>query len=127
MVIEAKKVFQNNYKGRKDDSLISIAYESLNINVSPKMLDRALVFFNSLILGVKRIGGAVEVKPHHSRVIYIGERMEVSLREKQNRILKENKLIHGILMTIYLRASYYLNSGSIHGMQRNGKIRAIQY
>lgn len=91
LVIEAKKIFQNNNKGRKDDSLISIAYESLNINVSPKMLDRALAFFNSLIIGIKRIGGAIEVKPHHSTVIYIGERMEISLREKQNRILKENQ------------------------------------
>lgn len=90
LVIEAKKVFQNNSKGRKDDSLISIAYESLNINVSPKMLDRALVFFNLLIVGVKRIGGTIEIKPHHSTVIYIGERMEISLREKQNRVLNKN-------------------------------------
>ncbi|WP_140936964.1 hypothetical protein [Sphingobacterium lumbrici] len=91
LVIEAKKVFQNKRKGSEDDRLISIAYESLNINVSPKMLDRALAFFNLLIIEVKRIGGTIEVKPHHSTVIYIGERMEVSLREKQNRILKENQ------------------------------------
>ena len=91
LVIEAKKVFQNNNKGHKDESLISIAYKSLNINVSPKMLDRALAFFNSLIIGINRIGGVIEVKPHHTKVIYIGERMEISLREKQNRILKENQ------------------------------------
>lgn len=91
LIIEAKKVFQNKMKGREDNRLISIAYESLNINISPKMLDRALAFFNLLIIGVKRIGGTIEVKPHHSTVIYIGERMEISLREKQNRILKENQ------------------------------------
>ncbi len=92
LIIEAKKVFQNKRKGREYDSLTSIAYESLNINVSPKMLERALSIFNLLIIGVKRIGGTIEVKPHHSTVIYAGERMEVSLREKQNRILKQNQV-----------------------------------
>src|SRR5690606_4533648 len=92
LIIEAEKVFQNKRKGREYDSLTSIAYESLNINVSPKMLDRALSIFNLLIIGVKRIGGAIEIKPHHSTVIYAGERIEVSLREKQNRILKKNQV-----------------------------------
>lgn len=91
LVTEAKKVFQNNSKGRKNDSLVSIAYESLNINVSPNILDKALAFFNLLIIEVKRIGGKIEVKPHHSTIIYNGERMEISLREKQNRILKGNQ------------------------------------
>ena len=92
LVIEAQKVFQNKMKDSKDDTLIGISYESLNINISPKMLDRALTFFNLLIVGVKRMGGIIKVEPHHSSVVYIGEKMEMSLREKQNRVLKENKM-----------------------------------
>ncbi|NGM72847.1 hypothetical protein [Sphingobacterium sp. SGL-16] len=90
LVIDAKKAFQNQSKGNTDNKLISIAYDVLNINVSPKMIDRALSFFNMLILGVRRIGGKVEVKQQHSTIIYSGERLEISLRERQNRIEKQN-------------------------------------
>lgn len=95
LILEARKGFQKVRKGREYDSLTSIAYESLNINVSPKMIDRALSFFNLLIIEVKRIGGAIEVKPHHSTVVLAGERMEVSLRKKQSRILKKNPVHSG--------------------------------
>ena len=43
-----------------------------------------------LILGVRRIGGQVEVKQQHSTIIYSGERLEISLGERQNRIEKLN-------------------------------------
>ena len=76
MVIDAKKAFQNRSRGNSDNKLISIAYDVLNINVSPKMIDRALSFFNMLILGVRRIGGKIEVKQQHSTIIYCGERLE---------------------------------------------------
>jgi hypothetical protein len=90
LVIDAKKAFQNQSKLDTDNKLISIANDVLNINVSPKMIDRALLFYNLLILGVRRIGGKVEVKKQHSMVIYNGESLEISLRERQNRIEKQN-------------------------------------
>lgn len=88
---EAKNVYRSKCKGRADDKLISIAYESFNINVSPNMLERALYFFNLFIAGVKRFGGEIEVKPHHTSLIYSGEKLEISLREKQNRIEIDNR------------------------------------
>lgn len=91
LVKEAKRVFQSQDKGSGDNGLISIAHDALNINVSPGMIDRALEFFNMLIIGVKRIGGTIEVKPLHSIIIYSGETLEVSLRERQNRVESENQ------------------------------------
>jgi len=90
LVIEAKKAFLNQSKGKDDNKLISIAYDTLDINVSLKLIDRALEFYNLLIIGVRRIGGTISVKQNRSAILFSGETLEMTLREKQNRIEKQN-------------------------------------
>jgi len=88
LVLEAKRVFHSLSKGREEGKLMSIGYQALDINVSPKMMDRALAFFNIFITALKGIGGTIVVKPHQSTVICSNEKLKVSLREKQNRMEK---------------------------------------
>lgn len=65
LVMEAHKFFQKIAKDRRDDQLVSISYQSLDINVSPKVIDRAPGFFNLLIIGVKRMGGEIKTEPRN--------------------------------------------------------------
>lgn len=90
LIIEAEKIFRKQLNGRNNAGLIGIAYESLDITVSAKSIDRTLSFFNLLIAGVKRMGGIFKVEPHKTKVEYDGEEVIMSLREKQNRIENKN-------------------------------------
>jgi len=90
-VVEARRLFQKELKGDVGSNrLISIGSHALPINVSAKMIDRALEIINLFILGIKQIGGEIEMKPNRTSVLYREERLELSLREKQNRVEQLN-------------------------------------
>ena len=91
LVTEARRLFQKELKGAiGNNKLINIGAHTLPINVSAKMIDRALEFFNLFILGIKKMGGEIELKSNPTSVLYREERLELSLREKQNRVERLN-------------------------------------
>ncbi|WP_199142129.1 hypothetical protein, partial [Pedobacter sp. ASV12] len=68
--------------------MISIGYQSLSINVSPLMIERALMLFNLIISEIKKAGGTMNVESHSTLAIFNGEKFILSMREKQSRIKK---------------------------------------
>ncbi|WP_316795368.1 hypothetical protein [Pedobacter agri] len=85
-IIKARKVYGDRSRSADPKHLIKIAYESINLNVSPLLIDRALNFMDALFKMVKRNGGKVSVAPHSTLILIDGEEFFVALREKQNRI-----------------------------------------
>ncbi len=84
-VAKARKVYSESAKGRDPKKLIKIAYESINLNVSPSIIERALSFMDALFKVVKASGGKIRVAPHSTLILMDGEEFFVALREKQNR------------------------------------------
>lgn len=88
LVANAQKIYLKESKGRENSQLIYIGYESLKINACSMVIDRALSFFNSIILNIRKIGGDIKLETNSTFAIVDGEKSSISVREKQNRIKK---------------------------------------
>jgi hypothetical protein len=86
LVIQAK----SNLSKQKPDTYnyigtVSTSSDVLDIRVAKETVDRALLFFDTLIKGLKARGNGVEIKNRKTLAIVGGQEFEIFLREKMRK------------------------------------------
>jgi len=77
------------------DELVSTSSDEINIYVSPKNVDRAVRFMDTLIKALETRKHTIKINHGSTFVIIDGEEVQISLREKRDRIKVESKYGYG--------------------------------